>query len=98
MNNRYNNTTHNERYTNCFREYLVVIDINMSSEKINYNEQNNNISNQSLLSKARISGRVDINDLLSRARKEKEKENKINIVYIGLTATLVLVVGILLTI
>ena len=44
-----------------------------------------------------FNGRVDINDLLARVRKEKEKESKTNIVFFGLFASLVLIVGILLS-
>ena len=43
------------------------------------------------------SGRVDINDLLARARKEKDKENKVNLVFFGLFTILIIVVGILLS-
>ena len=42
-------------------------------------------------------GRVDINILLNRARKEKEKETLINLVFIGLTLSLIFVVGIILS-
>ena len=42
------------------------------------------------------SGRVDINILLKRARKEKEKETKINLVFGVLIVCLILVVGIIL--
>ena len=43
------------------------------------------------------SGRVDINILLNRARKVKEKETLTNLVFIGLTLTLIFVVGIILS-
>ncbi|MDC0619646.1 hypothetical protein OAO81_01095 [Candidatus Pelagibacter ubique] len=43
------------------------------------------------------SGRVDINVLLSRARKEKEKENLTNLVFVGLTSCLIIVAGIILS-
>ena len=43
------------------------------------------------------SGRVDINILLNRARKVKEKEVKIKLVFIGLTLSLIFVVGIILS-
>ena len=42
-------------------------------------------------------GRVDINILLNRARKEKEKENLTNLVFVGLTSCLIIVVGIILS-
>ena len=44
-----------------------------------------------------LSGRVDINVLLNRARKEKEKENLTNLVFVGLTSCLIIVVGIILS-
>ena len=36
------------------------------------------------------SGKVDINVLLNRARKEKEKENLTNLVFVGLTSCLII--------
>jgi len=69
----------------------------MSAEKIMYDEQNRNVLKTSIQSEVKFSGRVDINDLLTRARKIKEKENKINLVFIGLISALVLVVGIILS-
>ena len=47
--------------------------------------------------KVSLSGRVDINILLNRARKEKEKETLTNLVFIGLTLSLIFVVGIILS-
>ena len=67
----------------------------MSAEKIIYEEQNQTVLKTSVLSEVKFSGRVDINDLLTRARKIKEKENKINLVFFGLISALVLVVGII---
>ena len=43
------------------------------------------------------SGRVDINILLNRARKEKEKENLTNLVFAGLTSCLIIVASIILS-
>ena len=43
------------------------------------------------------SGRVDINILLNRARKERKKETLTNLVFIGLALSLILVVGIILS-
>ena len=45
-----------------------------------------------------ISGRVDINVLLERARKVQEKETRINLVFGGLIVSLIFVVGIILSI
>ena len=69
----------------------------MSAEKIIHAEQNQNILKTPVLSEVKFSGRVDINDLLTRARKIKEKENKINLVFFGLMSALVLIVGIILS-
>ena len=44
------------------------------------------------------SGRVDINILLNRARKVKEKETLTNLVFVGLTLSLIFVVGLILSI
>ena len=43
------------------------------------------------------SGRVDINILLNRARKVKEKETLTNLFFMGLTLSLIFVVGIILS-
>ena len=43
------------------------------------------------------SGRVDINILLNRARRLKEKETRTNLVFIGLTLSLIFVIGIILS-
>ena len=69
----------------------------MSAEKIIYEEQNQTVLKNSVLSEVKFSGRVDINDLLTRARKIKEKENKINLVFFGLISALVVIVGIILS-
>ena len=44
-----------------------------------------------------LSGRVDINDLLARVREEKKKENKVNFIFFGLFASVIFVVGIILS-
>ena len=43
------------------------------------------------------SGRVDINILLNRARKEKEKETRTNLVFFGLTVSLIFIAGLILS-
>ena len=43
------------------------------------------------------SGRVDINILLNRARKVKEKETRANLVFLGLTLSLIFIAGIILS-
>ena len=45
----------------------------------------------------KIQGRVDINDLLNRVREIKKKENKSNLIFFGLTGSLILIVGIILS-
>ena len=69
----------------------------MSAEKIIYEEQNQPVLKTPILSEVKFSGRVDMNDLLARVRKEKNKVNKENFVFFGLISTLVLVVGIILS-
>ena len=69
----------------------------MSAEKIIYVEQNQNVLKTPILSAVKFSGRVDINDLLTRARKVKAKENKINLVFFALISALVVIVGIILS-
>tara|TARA_B110001452_G_scaffold132143_1_gene109788 strand:- start:86 stop:304 length:219 start_codon:yes stop_codon:yes gene_type:complete len=44
-----------------------------------------------------LSGRVDINILLNRARKVKEKENRTNLIFAGLTLSLIFIVGLILS-
>jgi preprotein translocase subunit Sss1 len=41
--------------------------------------------------------RVDINKLLARVRKKKEKESRMNVVFTGITVSLIGVVGIILS-
>ncbi len=69
----------------------------MSAEKIIYEEQNQKVLKTPVLSKIKFSGRVDINDLLTRARNVKAKENKINLVFFALISALVVIVGIILS-
>ena len=44
-----------------------------------------------------LSGRVDINILLNRARKVKEKETRTNLIFVGLAFSLIFVVGLILS-
>ena len=70
----------------------------MSSEKINSTEINNfPPSGTPILKEENTKSRVDINDLIARVREEKKKENKVNFVYFGLFASLILVVGTILS-
>ena len=70
----------------------------MSTEKIIYEEQVPIDLTEPVVSKIKLSGRVDINHLLARARNEKQKENKINLIFFGVFTALVLVAGIILSI
>ena len=69
----------------------------MSSEKITYDEQDLTAIAVPVKGKVKFNGRVDINHLMARARKEKTKENKINLVFFALIFALILVVGIILS-
>jgi hypothetical protein len=70
----------------------------MSAEKIIYEKQVSNlVTTNPLLNKIEFSGRVDINDLLARARKEKEKNDKVNLVFLGLVLSIITIVGIILS-
>jgi hypothetical protein len=71
----------------------------MSAEKISSTEINDlpPLATPEKNEEVSSSGRVDINILLNRARKVKEKETTINIVFIGLTLSLIFVVGIILS-
>ena len=71
----------------------------MSTEKI-INREINDLPPLEIPEKSEevsSSGRVDINILLNRARKEKEKENLTNLVFVGLTSCLIIVAGIILS-
>jgi hypothetical protein len=71
----------------------------MSAEKISSIEVNDlpPLATPDKSEEVSSSGRVDINILLNRARKEKEKENRINLVFVGLTSCLIIVAGIILS-
>ena len=68
----------------------------MSTEKIILNGKTTLIT--PMTSEKTSSGRVDINVLINRVRLEKQKENKTNLVFFGLIVSLVIVVGIFLSI
>ena len=76
---------------NCLNEYV-------STEKLINTEQQNFTSLVTPeVEVKKMSARVDINELLARVRKEKKKENKLNMVFFSLFASLILVVGIILS-
>ena len=70
----------------------------MSTEKSIFNEKHelpsfiNSETGNKILPK-----RVDINNLLARARKERGKENKINLILFSMVSAVILVVGIILS-
>jgi len=69
----------------------------MSAEKIIYNQQNSPNLMTPKVNQGEFSGRVDINKLIARVRKEKEKENKANWIIFGLFAALIFVAGTILS-
>ncbi|MDC1146475.1 hypothetical protein OAS84_01605 [Candidatus Pelagibacter sp.] len=69
----------------------------MSAEKIVVEENNLNLLKTPEVTEKKLSGRVDINELLARVREEKKKENKVNVVFLSLFASLILIVGIILS-
>tara|TARA_B110001452_G_scaffold112463_1_gene93343 strand:- start:243 stop:461 length:219 start_codon:yes stop_codon:yes gene_type:complete len=71
----------------------------MSAEKITSTEMNNLQPLATPKNSKEVSshGRVDINILLNRARKVKEKQARTNLVFVGLTVSLIFVVGLILS-
>ena len=69
----------------------------MSAEKIIRVVQNSPVVTTPLIDKVKFSGRVDINNLLARARKEKEKNNKVNLFFFILITALIVIFGIILS-
>ena len=71
----------------------------MSTEKI-ISKEIDDLSSLTTLQKneeVSSSGRVDINILLNRARKVREKETRTNLVFVGLTFSLIFIVGLILS-
>ena len=58
----------------------------MSRDQVNYNKISNNSSS---------GRRVDINDLLSRARDDEKKQRKENLVFFSLVASVIVITGII---
>ena len=71
----------------------------MSSEKVISTEVNNLPPLQTPNNSEEVSssGRVDINVLLNRARKQREKESRTNLVFAGLIVSLMFTVGLILS-
>jgi len=81
---------------NCLYK-IKVINIRMISEKIILSEQNSSTLTETEINPEKLPSVVDINHLLARVRKEEKKESNINLVFFGLFAALILVVGFLLS-
>ena len=71
----------------------------MSSEKVISTEINNlpPLETPNNNEEVSSSGKVDINILLNRARKEREKEARTNLVFAGLIVSLIFTVGLILS-
>ena len=71
----------------------------MSAEKINSIDLNDlpPLETPEKSEEVSSSGRVDINILLNRARKVKQKETRTNLIFFGLTVSLIFVVGLILS-
>tara|TARA_B110000027_G_C15815360_1_gene167486 strand:- start:17 stop:235 length:219 start_codon:yes stop_codon:yes gene_type:complete len=71
----------------------------MSAEKIIITEANDlpPLETPKYSEEVPLSGRVDINILLNRARKKKEKETIKNLISLGLSLSLIFIVGIILS-
>ena len=69
----------------------------MSAEKIVSIDQNPLNLKTPEVTVSNLSGRVDINELIARVRKEKEKENKANWIIFGLFVVLIFVAGTILS-
>jgi hypothetical protein len=70
----------------------------MSTENIkNSSKENQMPLNTSEVFAKNLTGRVDINHLIARVRKEQSAENKSNLIFIGLFVALILIVGIILS-
>ena len=69
----------------------------MSAEKIIFEEQKSPVDKIPLLDEVKFSGRVDMNNLLARARKEKEEKNKVNLFFFILSSALIVIFGIILS-
>jgi hypothetical protein len=71
----------------------------MSAEKIISTEVNDlpPLATPKKSEEASSSGRVDINHLIARVRKEQQKESKLNFIYFSIFASLFIFIGVILT-
>ena len=58
----------------------------MSGDQVNYNKTSNSSSSVR---------RVDINDLLSRARDDEKKQKRENLIFFSLIASVIVITGII---
>jgi len=65
----------------------------LTLEKSLENPNSSNFNNE--IVKTKNSGRVDINKLMLKVRKEKEQERKENLIFVGLVGSVVLITGVL---
>jgi hypothetical protein len=69
----------------------------MSAEKIISNQQNSSNLVIPKVNEGEFSGRVDINKLIARVRREEKEENKTNLVIFGLFAALIVIIATILS-
>ena len=69
----------------------------MSTEEIIQEKLSHSTLTNTKKNKSNYSGRVDINHLIARVRKEKNLENRTNLIFFSIFASLILIVGILLS-
>lgn len=70
----------------------------MSAENISSVEKKfEDLQTPEVFKKKNDTTRVNINDLLARVREEQKKQNKVNFTFFGIFASLVIVVGIILS-
>ena len=82
---------------NCEGSCLLLNTTLVLPAKTIYEEQNLPGKIPSAIREVKLNRRVDINDLLARARKIEEKEYKTNLVFFALISALILVVGLILS-
>jgi len=70
----------------------AATDQNIKSENLNNNKTG---SYNSSYHKSTYHHKVDINDLLSRARQDEKKQKKENLIFFGLIASVIAITGII---
>ena len=69
----------------------------MSTEKITINGKEDLATLMTSETGKKSTGRVDINNLISRVRLEKQKENKTNMIFLSLVVCLLVIVATILS-